>query len=402
MNTSASRKEGNAMSKKGNNEGSVYKDKQGRWRGVVTLYTAEGKSKKKYFYGKTKKEVAEKVNRLLSEIKTNTYIEPCKTTLYQWMNTWLDTYARNEIRLSTLVNYEIYIHKHIQPEIGHIKLCDLNTIHLQQFYNDKLKNGKLHGEGGLSPKTLRNMHNMIHKALNQAMALGMILRNPTDLAVLPKRRKTEMRYFTVEEQKKLQQCLAGERLGMAILLDLYTGMRMGELLALTWNNVNLSRECGYVRIVQSVNRVKNESPNATTKTIMQIDIPKTPHSIRTIPLLPDIVEELIKYKAAQAQEATAHGLPVSQYVFTSTAGTWIDPRDFQRYFKTLLKRHQIREINVHGLRHTFATRALESGMSPKTLSQILGHANVGFTLDTYAHVTETLKVDAIAQMQSFL
>lgn len=390
------------MRKKANNEGSIYKDKQGHWRGVVTLYSTDGKPKKKYFYGKTKKEVSEKVNQLLSEIKTNTYMEPCQTTLYSWLTTWLDTYARNEIRLSTLVNYETYIHKHIQPEIGHIKLCDLTPMHLQQFYNNKLKNGNLRGKGGLSPKTLRNLHNMLHKALGQAVALGLILRNPTDFTVLPKRKKSEMRYFTVEEQKKLQQCLAGERLGMAILLDLYTGMRMGELLALSWDNVHLHPDGSYIRVMQAINRVKNEDQNATCKTVMKIDIPKTPHSIRNIPLLPEIAEKLSRYHEVQQQEAVRNGLPTPKYVFITTNGNWIDPRDFQRDFKNLLKRHQIREINVHGLRHTFATRALESGMSPKTLSQILGHANVGFTLDTYAHVTESLKTEAIAQMQSFL
>ena len=135
---------------------------------------------------------------------------------------------------------------------------------------------------------------------------------------------------------------------------------------------------------------------------MTVNMPKTPHSIRTIPLLPDIAEKLFIYKENQRETIISNGLPDTEYVFTSTAGTIIDPRDFQRDFKKLLEQNNIRIINVHGLRHTFATRALESGMSPKTLSKILGHSSVGFTLDTYAHVTDQLKAEEMIGLKDFL
>lgn len=391
------------MPKRGNNEGSVYKDKQGHWRGVVTLYNADGKPKKKFFYGKTKREVTEKVNQTLNELRTNTYIEPSKTTLYEWLCTWLDTYCRNSIRPTTLVNYETYIHRHIQPNIGSIRLCNLSTLVLQQFYNDRLKNGNLTKAGGLSPKTLRNMHNMLHKALDQAAALEMIAKNPSDYVVLPKRIKQERKFFTVEEQQALQACLPSERMGMAILLDLYTGMRQGELLGLMWKNVHIDLNgTSYIQVKQALNRIKVDDPNSDKKTALVIGIPKTPHSIRTIPLLPEIAKVLEEYRLQQKAYFREKDIPHSGYVFTNSNGDWIDPRDFQRDFKLILQRNGIREINVHGLRHTFATRALESGMSIKTLSQILGHANSGFTMDTYAHVTETLKADEMASLQGFL
>ena len=174
------------MPKKGNNEGSVYKDKRGRWTGSVTLPSVNGKVRKKYFYGKTKKEVSDKVNLLLMEIKNNTYIEPCKTTLYEWLCTWLETYSKNTVRPTTYINYETYVHKHIKAAIGGIRLCDLSPIVIQQFYNEKLKNGKLNSNGGLSSKTMKNLHNMLHKALSQAVVLNLINRNPTDSAVIPK------------------------------------------------------------------------------------------------------------------------------------------------------------------------------------------------------------------------
>ena len=390
------------MAKRGNNEGSIYKDKQGRWRGVVTIYTVEGKQKKKYFYGKTKREVTDKVNQVLNELRLNTYIEPSGMTLIEWLNTWIDAYCRNEVRESTLVNYEIFAEKHIAPTIGNIRLCNLNPVILQRFYNDKQHNGRLRGSGGLSPKTIKNIHDMLHRALEQAVKLDMILKNPADSVTLPKIIKKERRYLTVEEQHLLQKQLKDDAIGTAILLDLYTGMRQGELLGLMWKNVHLDCDAPYLRVTQTLNRLKNYGEFKDRKTVLEIGYPKTPHSVRNIPLLPNIAEKLRIYKGMQEKYMHEHGIIPNGYVFTSSTGNWIDPKNFQRDFKLTLKRCGIREINVHGIRHTFATRALESGMSVKTLSKILGHANVGFTLDTYAHVTDDLMNEEIANLQGFL
>ena len=388
--------------RRGNNEGCVYKDKQGHWRGVVSLPSSDGKYKKKCVYGRTRKEATDKMNEILTQLRTNSYIEPCKMTLYEWLCTWLDEYC-NDIRMTTKINYETYTHQHIKDTIGGYKLCDLSPMVIQQFYNEKAKNGKVSGKGGLSPKTLRNLHNFLHKALNQAVFLEMIAKNPTESTVLPKRQKVEMRYFTVDEQKLLQAAIKGHRLEMPILIVLYTGIRQGELLGLTWDNVHIDLQGqSYINIVQTLNRIQNKDKSSPTRTLLVINEPKTKHSIRTIPLLPDIAKHLAEYKEEQAIIRAENGFPDNGFVFTSTVGTPVDPRCLQRDFKKILVKNGIRVINVHGLRHTFATRALESGMSVKTLSKILGHSSVGFTLDTYAHVTERLKVSEISGMQGFL
>ena len=391
------------MGKKSNNEGSIYKDKQGRWRGVVTVYTSNGKQKKKYYYGKTKKEVSDKVSSTLAEIRSHTYLEPSSMTLSEWLQIWLDTYCKNNVRSSTFVNYETFLHKHITPMIGSIKLCDLNAITLQQFYNDRLKNGNLRAKGGLKPKTMRNLHNMLHKALGQACRMEMIAKNPTDFVSIPRPEKQERRFLTVEEQKQLQEYLDDSVISTAILLVLYTGMRQGELLGLMWKDVHIADETGcYLRVTQSLNRNRNYGKKCDTETLLEIGYPKTPHSIRNIPLLPEIAEKLRIFHEKQTEFFRLRGITPNGFVFLNSAGHWLDPRDFQRGFKLVLKKAGIREINVHGIRHTFATRALESGMSVKTLSKILGHANVGFTLDTYAHVTDDLMTDEIAHLQEFL
>ncbi len=391
------------MERNANGEGCIIKDKRGFWRGAVSLPSSNGKYKKKYIYGKTRKEVSEKMNSLINQLRTNTYIEPCKVTLYEWLCTWLEQYCKNEVRLSTYVNYDTYVQRHIRNSIGGYKLCDLNTSIMQMFFNDKAKNGKLNGSGGLSPKTLKNMHDMLHRALNKAVHLDMILKNPTDFVTLPKRKKSEMRYLTLNEQKQLQEALIGERLEMPVLLALYTGMRQGEMFGLKWSYVHLdSDEHSWLRVVQAVNRFSDRIGEGPKKTFLGLSEPKTAHSIRSIPLLPYIATRLREYKKEQAEYFQEHNLPMTEMVFTTKAGNLVDPRDFQRDFKLLLKRKGLREINVHGLRHTFATRALESGMNIKTLSQILGHSSVAFTLDTYAHVTEDLKFEEMSAMNSFL
>ena len=389
--------------RRGNNEGCIYNDKQGHWRALVSLPSSDGKNKRKYIYGRTRKEVSEKMNEMLSQLHTNTYVEPCKTTLYSYLCTWLETYCKNVVRMTTYINYETYVQKHIKDTIGGYSLCDLSTILIQQFYNDKAKNGKLNGSGGLSPKTMKNIHDMLHRALDKAVQLEMLPKNPSDFAVLPKRIKPEMRFFTVEEQQRLQQVIKGHRLEIPILLALYTGVRQGELLGLMWKNVHLDLQGqSYIEIVQTVNRTKRREESSDGKTELSINEPKTRHSVCTISLLPDIAKRLSDYRQMQENWRQKNGFPYSAFVFLSAKGTIIEPRDFQRDFKKILVQNNIRVVNVHGLRHTFATRALEPGMSVKTLSKILGHSSVGFTLDTYAHVTERLKAEEISGMNGFL
>lgn len=379
------------MGRNANGEGSIIKDKRGFWRGAVSLPSNDGKYKKKYVYGKTRKEVADKMNELINQLRTNTYIEPCKVTLYEWLCTWLDTYCKNEVRMTTYINYETYIHKHIKEGIGGYRLCDLNTILIQQYYNEKSKNGRLDGKGGLSPKTLKNIHDMLHRALEKAVHLEMIPKNPSSHITLPKRQKPNIRYYTAEEQKQLQEAIKGEKLEMAVLMLLYTGLRQGELLGLPWSNVHINHNGNsYIMITQALVRTRNPDTNAPLRTLLLITPPKTQHSIRTIPLLPKIAERLEEYRRMQAEYLAENHLPNIGLVFTATNGKEYDPRDFQRDFNNLLKRHNIREIGVHGLRHSFATRSLQNGMSVKTLSAILGHNSCAFTMDVYCHIDQDI------------
>lgn len=391
------------MPKNANSEGSIYKDKNGRWRGAVTLYCENGTPKRKYLSGRTKREVTEKVNKLLNEVKYNDYTEPSKITFYEWLMIWIDMYCIGQLKPSTTVNYEAYIDRHIKSSIGNIKLCDLTPLMLQRFYQEKYKNGRLDGTGGLSAKTMHNLHTMIHTALDKAYKMGYVNRNVSDLVTVPKIVKQERRFFTVEEQTELQKYLPDERIGMAVLLDLYTGLRMGELLGLPWENVHLDLNGdSYIKITQTINRIKNPDRNSPQKTILFFDTPKTKYSIRTIPLLPEIAEKLSQHREKQQHLISENGWKDTGLVFLTRTGTPFDPKNFQNAFKAMLKRHNMRIINVHGIRHTFATRSLESGMDIKTLSRILGHSSIQISLDLYAHVTDQLQAEHMENLRTFL
>ena len=391
------------MIKNGNGEGSIYKDKNGRWRGAITLYCENGTPKRKYVSGRTKREVSEKFKSLMSDIKYGGYTEPTKLTLYEWLSTWYDMYCRDNLKPSTLINYETFIEKHIKPTIGNVKISELNPLMLQRFYQEKYRSGKLDGTGGLSPKTMHNLHTMIHCGLDKAYKLGYVNRNVSDLVSLPKMVKQERRFFTVEEQKELQKCLPNERIGMAVLLDLYTGMRAGELLGLPWENVHIDLNGdSFIKVTQTLSRIKNPYKNSPQKTILYFGTPKTSYSIRTIPLLPEIAEKLAHHREEQERLIMKKGWSDTGLVFIASNGMPIDPKNFQNAFKAMLRRNNIRVINVHGIRHTFATRSLESGMDIKTLSRILGHSSIQISLDLYAHVTDQLQLEHISNLEMFL
>ncbi len=435
------------MSRRGEN---IYKRKDGRWEGrFLDSYDQFGNAKYHSVYAKSYTEVKKKLGfHKKRNISTASYKS---LKLAKYCADWLEA-VKFKHKESTYSKYRNMCKNHIMPELGgydaslisgkqienflSMKLNEENlspktvndilcvlklifssesvavkaaiearfaTVAIQQFYQEKAKNGRLDRPGGLSAKTLRNMHNMLHKALNQAVYLDMISKNPADFVVLPKKKKAEMRYFTVEEQQKLQEVIKGNRLEMPILLDLYTGVRQGELFGLIWRNVHIDLNGNsYIRITQTLNRIRNPDKNADSKTILAINEPKTKHSVRNIPLLPNIAEKLNNYRKSQSEYLKSNGYPESDFVFTSTTGTPIEPRCFQRDFKKILVKNNIRIVNVHGLRHTFATRALESGRSVKTLSSILGHSSTAFTMDVYGHVTEDLKIDEITKMNGFL
>ena len=389
--------------KRGNGEGSISKRPDGTWWARITIgVDKNGKQKRKAFYGKTRQEVQKKMTAALNDINLNAYTEPSKLTLEMWLNTWLNEYALNSIKQSTRVSYETFITKHINPIIGKHKLQNLRPDIIQKFYNDKLENGRLDGKGGLSPKTIKNTHVMLHEALGQAFKNGLISRNVTEAVTLPKITKKEMRVLTSDEQSKLLKLCSNENNGIFIILALSTGMRLGEILGLQWKDIDFTNKL--LTIKRTINRLKNYDSNIDAKTALIINSPKTENSIRVIPLNDKILKYLKSYKSFQTKKYFSVGIYIGQdtFVFPNSLGNTGEPKTYQKIFTAITKQADIKNVHFHCLRHTFATRALEEGIPAKTVSEILGHANVSTTLDLYSHVLLDTKRNAIERMNKFI
>lgn len=390
--------------KRANGEGTIRQRKDGRWEGIYTV-----NYKRKSVYGKSQEEVRKKLNKILNEIDTGMYTEKSNITFGAWLDEWLEVYAKPSIKLSTYGSYEGFIRNHIKPEIGKIKLTSLRPDILQKFFNQKLISGRcdkvidsetkklVSKKGGLSEKTIKNMYNMVHSALKQAHKNGLVYQNVSELITLPKQRKTEMQVLTLDEQRALQNVIQGERLGIGILLSLFTGIRLGELLGLKFQDIDF--EAKTISIRRTLNRLKVfDNPNKKTEII--IGEPKTANAKRIIPLQDFLIPILKEHKSNIIRERlkTANLYENNDFVICNEFGKYIEPRTYQDFFKKMLKHAGVNNTNFHTLRHTFATRALENGFDVKVLADILGHADASTTLNKYAHALPDHKKNSMEKL----
>lgn len=309
------------------------------------------------------------------------------------MDQWLETYARPTVKLSTYCSYEMMIRVHIKPSLGKIPLAQLDPVTLQEFFNQRHSSGKTTGDGGLSPKTLRNLRNLFHLALEQARRNGLIQINLVEGVRLPKEQKREMRVLSKEEQRRLVlACRAmPEPASFGVIFTLFTGLRMGELCGLRWDNVNMEER--QFLVCETRNRLPNHDDSIETSTsVCTVSTTKTDHSRRIVYLCDELYQELSRYQEIQFSIMEQYpGYNAGRYVFCQENGEPYEPRTYQDLFKRCVSRAGIPGANFHSLRHTFATRALEQGMDPVTLSKLLGHANASITLDKYGHSFESQK-----------
>ena len=370
--------------KRGNGEGCISKRKDGTWCAVITVgRKPDGKLKQKFFYGKTRQEVAEKLNKALNELRQGTFVEATAVTVESWLKTWLEEYKRPKLRLTTFESYRIMAECHIVPAIGHIKLKDLRPEHLQHLYNEKLK-------AGLSPRTVRYIHLVVHSALKQALKNQLVYRNVAEATELPADKKKEARALTLEEMDRFLNALEGDRLKAAFVTLLGTGLRRGELLALKWDNVNLKE--GTIAVKENLVWIAKKG--------FVFQSPKTEKSKRVVPLPDDVLAELKRHKVRQAEEKLKIGAAYqdNSLVFCTEIGTPIIPRNFERKYKALLKKAGLTGVKLHSLRHTYATRLLELGENLKVVQELLGHSRISVTADIYSHVSPELKRGAAAKL----
>jgi len=350
----------------------ITKRNDGLFQGMYTAQTPDG-PKRKYVYGRKYGEVQKKLAEAMGDVARGIVFDDKNLTVGEYMHRILEDVQRGSVRESTYSRDKYLLANHVKPALGRVKLRNLSAMHLQRLYRDKL-------DAGLSPATVQKMHHVIHKALSQAVRWDLIARNPADAVKAPSPATEEMRPLSADEARRLLDAAKGDRLEALYVLAVHTGMRRGELLGLKWSDVDL--ENARLSIRRTLTRTDNGKRVA-------LGDPKTKKSRRTIPLTPQAVEALRRHLERQLGEIEIpkHLYEDQGLVFTTETGTPINPSNLrQRSFAPLLKRASLPHIRFHDLRHTCATLLLSKAVHPKFVQELLGHATIAITLDTYSHV----------------
>jgi integrase len=281
----------------------------------------------------------------------------------------------------------------LKPYIGHRQLQGLRAEHIQAVVNALVSEGK-------APSTVRKAYAVLRLACEQAVVTEILPRSPAKRIILPKKEQDEIRFFTVDEQRRFINALPDDASGRALYFILGTGLRLAELSGLRWSDIQANQ----FTIAQTIRRNRNFDDMDSRRTSLQVSTPKTKAGRRTIPLTPKLKDILAEQKRQQAQSRILAGDEWQEMglVFTTELGTPLEGRNLTRTLHRVLKEAKLEQLGVHALRHTFATRALESGMDLRTLSEILGHANITLTLQLYAHSTTESKRNAMKSMEIFL
>lgn len=383
-----------------------------------------GKQQQKSFTAKSQKEAQEWLNKTTAAVDAGTYFQPVsigdfqpeKITVEEWFEIWLSDYQA-AVKPLTVQQYRSMSQSHIYPALGPVKLCKLTSPQLQKFFNQLAVDGKkqrrknpktgemeIVGTGEpLSPKTIRNVFDIMSKAINTAIQQGLIKDNPLQRVTIPKVIRADVSPLTEEQQRAFLEAIKGHQYELPYITLLFTGLREGELLGLSWDCVDWKR--GTLKVYRQLQR----TPGAWSDFRF---VPLKNSKSRVIRLSPYILGLLETHKTKQQEKRLAVGAAWQGFdnleeqqtalIFTDTVGRAINPAPFYENFKKVAALIGIPSARVHDLRHSFAVNSLQCGDSPKLVQEALGHATAAFTLNVYGHVSERMMEEHAARQQEFI
>ena len=352
-----------------------------------------GKQIQRSISGKTQKEVAQKLKAAIAALDTGTYIAPCKMTVGEWMDTWSKQYLGG-VKESTVAAYNATIRTHIKPGIGAVRIDALDTNLVQNFYNRLREPTK--DRDAVSPKTVKNVHGILHKALQQAVANGYIRFNPTNACVLPRIEKKELQPLDEAETKLFLDAVKGHPLELLYTVTLFTGMREGEALGLTWDRVDFMR--GTILISRQLQKEKKAGGQFRLVSLKN----DKPRRIMPAPWVMQLLRDRKLQQYEHKEKAGAAWSNPMNLVFTNELGGHLIPQTVVRHFKEIVSSIGRPDARFHDLRHSYAVASLRSGDDIKTVQGNLGHATAAFTLDVYGHVTNQMQEASAVRMEAYI
>ncbi|WP_422487329.1 site-specific integrase [Gudongella sp. DL1XJH-153] len=388
--TKETQERGQKNKTRGNGEGTIFNEGN-RWRGIITVgLKPDGSLNRVYFSGKTKQEVTRKKKELEASIQNGTYVEKTNITYAAYLKLWLKK-KKNKVSNKNFDTLEYHVYEHIIPSIGHVKIQKLKKPMIDDMYTEKYDSGRLDGKGGLSPSTIKHLHETIRMSLNEAVIDGYIMKNPSlNCNINFKKIKDKKKFYTAEEQLKIIGAINTESTTeLLILTDMLTGLRKGEITALTWDDIDFENLS--IHVNKAITQFKNRDDEGNNY-VREIKEPKTKSSNRYVPITEELAVLLKKHKQRMLQQNLKAGKSSKEYniVFQSTNGTHLMQANVSRSWRNVLKRAEVDPISFHGIRHSYATRLAENNVHPKVTQSIMGHSTISTTLDIYSHVSNTM------------
>ena len=386
-----------------NGSGTIRKRADGRWEGIYSAgYDQQtGKLIRKSIYGKNQKEVRQKLSKVTTEIDEGLYLEPAKMTLSDWMDLWYKEYTFDK-KYSTLKGYKAQINKHIRPGIGKYNLSQLNPMILQRFFNhlsEPNEKGKV-----LSPKSIKNVYIILSGILEQAVENEMISKNPCKKVKLPKVYNKQITPLTDKQVKDFLEIISTDEIyGTILRVIVFTGLRLGEAMGLTWDCVDFEK--GALNINKQLQRRPQKDGGSTLTSVKS----GKPRILKPAPFVMQLLKIRYTEQIMQKQRSEDLWLAWSNeeehkkaLVFTNLQGGSLVPKRVYLHFKSAAVAIGAPDARVHDLRHTYAVLSLQNGDDIKTVQENLGHASAAFTLDVYGHVSDRMKKESANRMEEYI